>query len=664
MSLTDLTSDLPDVPAVPQDRTILPGYISRRTGGVFIDLARLQNAAGFEVFVSRLFSGGERFSGLDYAAFLKLLYDAEWLAAMQAKRAELKIATEIVPFLPQRQALYRPARVTQSGKLAEYVVEPASIDVEYQEPVYAEPTRGQRLSGTEDEAEIVGYVTKVRKEPTRLDFDEFVTAMWSQGVKFGIEANAVRQAISGDKAVRMTVAVHLEPTAGRDAEIKEVCADLHRDNSPKLLLSGKADLRAFKNRFPQIKKGVRLLKKIPRALGKQGYAVTGAVIEPAIPKDLDLYALSAVGTHVEQEKDIEYIVATQDGFLTIDTHTNKISITEKIENKAGISVKTTGDLMLGGAEFIEHGEVQEARVVKGKNMTFLSDVFGKIISEGGNIFIAGNLAGGRAESSGGNITLGKRTSRAVVRAPDGEVTLNYCESSTIVGKIVRVEHAVNCEIIAEQLYADVVEGCMIVAKAIKITSADERRDKETLVTVLIPDLSGFDRSIENLKKNIAELQASIDVKVREIESVKSDPEFAKYLGLDERIKRGAINLTDEQALAWQKLVEKNAKSVNKMKRTEAEWNALDSALKESEEELAYTMNDRDAIEEGVSCVIDKVAGHTTVQTMKSINGLDVFNGMAGDGIRAMLQKVDSGKARIFSGDTGDFGWIFKKPLVA
>jgi len=50
--------------------------------------------------------------------------------------------------------------------------------------------------------------------------------------------------------------------------------------------------------------------------------------------------------------------------------------------------------------------------------------------------------------------------------------------------------------------------------------------------------------------------------------------------------------------------------------------------------------------------------------MKSINGIDVFNGMAGNAIRAALQKVDSGKTRIFSGGAGAFDWAFKKPDAA
>jgi len=359
--------------------------------------------------------------------------------------------------------------------------------------------------------------------------------------------------------------------------------------------------------------------KVPRMLGKQGYMVTGEVIETAIPKDLDLHALSAAGTHVEQDKDIEFIVSSQAGFLNLDTQSNKISITEKIENKAGISVRTTGDLRLAGAEFVEHGEVQEGREVKGKHMTFLSDVFGSIVSDGGNIFIAGNLAGGRAASLGGNVVISKRTSRAVVHARGGEVTVDYCESSTIIGKIVRVEHAVNCEIIADELYADVVEGCMIAAKAIKITSAGERRNKETLVTVLIPDLSEFERKIESIKNNIAEVQTNIATKMRQIEMLKSDPEFAKYLGLDEKIKSGAIKLTDEQSAAWQKLVEKNAKSANTVKQINMELDAFNKSNKESEEELAYTVHERNTNENGISCVIDKVVGTTVVQTMKSIN---------------------------------------------
>lgn len=650
MASPDLTSNTTNN---LQESLVIPGYVSNRPEGVFINLPNLYSAGGFDIFVNRLFTGESRFLGLDYDAFLKLLYDAEWLAAMQNKCVEIKIAAGIVNFLPQRRALYKSVKLLDGEKYAEYVFEPVTIEVTYEEPVYGEP-------GEDGVAPILRQETKIRQDPAKLDFDEFVADMWAKEVKYGIDAEAVRKVIADGTTARMVIASYLEPTMGRDAEIQEVCPGLHRDNSPKILWNGKADLRAFKNRFPQITKGGRLLKKIPRVLGKQGYKVTGEIIEPTIPKDLDLSAIASLGTAVVQEKDGEYIVATMDGFLTLDTNLNLISVAEKIETDAGISMRTTGDLTLGVDEFVEHGEVQEGRVVEGKHMTFTSDVFGDLISLGGNIRVDGGLCGGRAQSLGGNITLG-RASRAIIHAHDGEITAKYCESCTVVGKIIRIERAVNCEIIGNEVYADAVEGCIIAGMSIKILSAGESKKGETSITMLTPDLTEFNQCIEALQKKIADYQAGVAAKTREIESLKSDQEFAKYLALAERIKSGAIKLTKEQVGNWQKLVAKNANMANKAKDINDQINAIERLIKESEGELAYAIRDRDATGEGIACTIDNIVGQTIGQTMASGNGIEIFSGMSGKDIKILLQKVDQHKKRIFAEDDGSISWKYKEP---
>ena len=380
MALPDLTDDPEDVLL---GKLIVPGFVSRRDDGVFVDLSQLRDNGDFGLFINRLFAEDARFSGLDYDVFLKLLYDADWLAAKKkAQTPELKIAAQIVRFAPERHALYRAVKLLEGGLHAEYLFEPASLEVAYEEPVYGEP----------DElgvAPIIEYASKTRQEPTTLDFDEFVADMWLKGVKFGIDEKGVRKVIASGETTRMQIAHYLEPTEGRDAEILEMSSHLHRDDSPKILANGKADLRIFKNRFPQMVKGERLIKKIPRELGKQGRKVSGEAIEPRKPDDLDLDALVSLGTNVEREADGEYVVATMDGFLIIDERTNKISVVEKIENKGGISARTTGDLLLAVDEFIEHGEVQEGRTVEGKHMTFMADVYGRVLSQGGNIRIGG-----------------------------------------------------------------------------------------------------------------------------------------------------------------------------------------------------------------------------------------------------------------------------------
>lgn len=650
MALSELISDPEDVLL---GKLIVPGFVSRREDGVFIDLTKLRDGGDFETFINRLFAESTRFSGLDYALFLKLLYDIDWLVAQKkAESPELKLATEIIRFAPERRTLYRAVKLLEGGKHAEYVFEPVTLEVAYEEPVYGEP-------GEDGVAPITEYVSKTRPEPASLDFDEFVADMWLKGLKFGIDEGAVRKVIASGETIRMPIAHYLEPTEGRDAEILEISNHLHRDDSPKILANGKADLRMFKNRFPQMSKGERLIKKIPRELGKQGRKVTGEAIEPRLPDDLDLDALVSFGTNVERKPDGEYVVATMDGFLIIDEHSNKISVVEKIENKGGISARTTGDLALAVDEFIEHGEVQEGRAVEGKHMTFLADVYGRILSQGGNIRIDGNLTGGRAESLGGNIALGKRVSRAVAVARGGEVTAKFCESSLIVGKVVRIEHAVNCEIIADEAYVDVAEGCMIAARNIKIVSADERRGRETLVTVMIPDFSRFDQYIAKLEGDIAKARLDIESNAREIGASKSDPDLAKYLVLDEKIRSGAIFLTDEQARNWQKLVAKHAKAINHVTKLEADTAELERSIAEAEEEIAANKLDRDATGEGITCTIEQVTGPTVGQTMVSTNGTMIFGGLPGDAVRAMLLKVDTNKRRIFSGDSGTFEWRFK-----
>lgn len=648
MSSTDSTDKM----NVELKKTMLvPDFLSSRPEGVFINLPNLSSAANFVIFIDRLFSGFSRFTELNYDFFLKLLYDADWLEQMQAKSPEIKIASGIVHFPPHRQELYRTVKVLERGKHAEYVFEPVHIEVTYEKPVYGEP-------GADGIAPIVKHEKIVEQQAAVLDFDEFVAVMWGKGVKYGILAEDVRKVITDHSSTRMIIARHLEPTAGSDAGIQEVCADLHRDNSPKTLLNGKTDLRAFQNRFPQITKGARLLKKIKRVLGKHGYWVTGEMIEPVIPKDLNLLALTSLGTAIVQDKGEDYIVAVMDGFLTIDTSSNLISISEKIETTAGISMKTTGDLMLGVEEFVEHGEVQEGRVVKGKHMTFKSNVFGHLLSSGGNIVVVGNLTGGGAETTGGDITLA-RASRAVIRTNDGVITAKYIENCTVIGNTLNIEQAVNCELIAIEIHATSVEGCMIAAENVNILKTNESRNRETTITMLIPDLSTFEKCISKLETKIAECSNAITSKHLEIEKLISDQEFAKFMTLHDKIKSGAIKLTSDQAANWQKLMMKNSTIFNQAEKLKKQISDLEQLILEHNAELAMTLQNKDATGAGINCMVDTVIGQTTGQTLKSVLGIKVFHKMTSDDIKTLLQKADPMMERIFSEDDGSINWQYK-----
>lgn len=630
----------------------LPAFLIRQADGVFVDLS-LFPVGGFDNFIENLFSGGMRFRGLDYRLLTGLLYDYDSVMESHGIAARLRLADDVVPFSSRRRALYKGVKIDAKRQHAAYFFEPVSIEVVIEEPVYGEP-------GEDGVAPIVGSERREVLQPTRLDLDEFIADMWLKGVRFGIDTDAVAGVISRGDSVRLDVASQLDATEGSDAEIEEACNVLHRDNSPKMLLNGKADLRKFQNRFPQILKDSRLLKKKSLVPGKPGYKVDGQIIVPKIPQDeINLYAMAGPGTRVEIQDGCEYILADRDGFLSLDVASNNISVTEMIENKGGISLKTTGDLSLAGNEFIEHGEVQEGRVVEGKNMTFRSDVYGEVISQGGFILLEKNLSGGSAKSYGGDVTSNGRVFNSVIEACAGQVTLQYAESCLILGESVVIDRAVNCDIVAEDIQVGSAEGCSIAAKKVQINASGTCRGKETLVSMLVPNLSVLDAQIAQMSREIEDCNKTVETKDREIAVLKSDAEFAKYLALATSIRQGKIQLNAAQQDGWQKMTARFSKSMIAGGKLNAEKQEQLTRAQAFLQEQAHLLAAREKSCAGIHCEIIEVVGDTRVQSMIAPNGVAAFQKGASSEIRARLREQDIRHKRIFSDDAGSLNWSYQ-----
>ncbi|MCX7193537.1 MAG: FapA family protein [Proteobacteria bacterium] len=647
-----MTQQLNEATPVKEDAIPLPACLIRQQDGIFVDLS-LFPVGGFDVFIDSLFGDGVRFRGLDYRLLTGLLYDYDSIMEAHGIAAKLRLADDVVPFSPKRQTLYKAVKVDAKKQRAAYFFEPVAIELVIEEPVYGEP-------GEDGVSPIVGATRREVLQPTKLDVDEFIADMWLKDVRFGIDTGAVAGVISRGESVRLDVAVQLDPTPGSDAEIEEACNVLHRDNSPKLLVNGKADLRKFQNRFPQIAAGARLLKKKSRILGKPGYKVDGEMIASAIPQDeIDLYAMSGPGTRVEIQDGCEYILAEQDGFLSLDVMSNNISVTEMIENKGGISLKTTGDLSLTGNEFIEHGEVQEGRVVEGKNMTFRSDVYGDVVSQGGFILLEKNMSGGSARSYGGDVTSNGRVFNSVIEACTGQVSLQYAESCLILGESVVIDRAVNCDIVAENIQVGSAEGCGIAGKAVQVNSSSACRSKETLISMLVPNLSVLDAQIAQMSREIEDCNLIVEAKNRELALLKSDAEFAKYLALATSIRQGKIQLNAAQQDGWQKMTAKFAGSMSAGSKLSAEKQEQLTRAQAFLQEQAHLLAAREKSCAGIRCEITEVAGDTSVQSMIAPNGVAAFQKYQPGEIRSRLREHDVKHTRIFSDDTGSLVWSYE-----
>ena len=636
---------------------LLPRFVIRRPDGLYVDISMLESTQNFSQFVDRVFGSQAYFAGLNYPLFLKLLFEPEAPELMAhvdsgGSHPTLRLARDIVAFDEERRSIYHPVKVSADGGTAEYFFAPVSIDRVCAEPVFGPPEE-------DGSQEVLRYESKTVAERTKLDIDEFVAAMWLQGIRYGLDLKAVQVAIDKEGSERREIAREKKLVPGTDASIKEQTKVLHRDDAPKILPNGRIDLRQFNNHFPQVDAGARLLKKTPRVLGEPGFNVTGMVFEPDLPKDFDIDTVAGPGTRVERIGEGEFIVAAITGFVNIDLHSNLISVTEKIVNRQGISLRTTGDLALSGADFEEHGEVQERRQVKGHNMSFLADVFGEVTSDGGVVHLHEALAGGVVRDPGGSVAIDKSASRSVIDAKGGSVEIGSAESCLIMGSTVRLQRAINCDIVAEEVWVASCEGCAIAGRRVELVEAASRKDIETVVTLLLPDAASWDKSISTLARKLDEL-AKLKANNRGMTTqIAEQPDVKKFLGLQRKIKSGEIVISADQESGWRAAQAKFAGVTRQLDKLEADL----AAILKQEEELktqSETIKEekRQAID-SLSCTLGSVRGNTIVRTMRApLEGFPLET-LSAKELHHLLRLHGTEQDRLFSRESGDFTWSGK-----
>ncbi|HZX30172.1 MAG TPA: flagellar assembly protein A, partial [Rhodocyclaceae bacterium] len=603
---------------------------------------KLPSSEVFLQAVDRVFSSGFLFGGLDYAALLKLLYDFDVTRSVD----HLRIASEIREFPPARRALYKGVRI--AGGEAVYMFEPVELESTVDEPVYETDANGEQ--------KVIGSERKVVAEKASLELDEFVAEMWAKGVRFGIDIPAVQAAIREGKCERVVVARTKEAKEGQDAGVKEETDALHRDNRPRRLLDGRVDLSQFKNRFPQIKKGTLLFRKTPRELGEPGRTVSGQYLAPPVPKDFDLSGLAGEGTCIETRDGCEYIIAAKDGFLNLDTKTNCISVTEKIVNRDGVSARTTGNLVLTGDEYEEFGEVQEGRVVEGKGLTFHADVFGKVLSSGGNIVLEQNLVGGAAVNRNGSIAVAGLTSNALVQTASGVIHLARAENSILIGDRVEVESAHNCIILADSVEIEKAEGGAIAGRRVHIEAGAGWSGQELLVSMLLPDFSGINQAQKKELGYLAECEELVAGLKRGIDSLMEQPELQKYFALAGKIHRKEITLTSEQQGQWQQMSARQAPALKRISQGRQDMKSLEGEMQGVRERIAAFETEKSKAVGEVECRIDSVQGDVIVRTLVQPLDAPPLSRLPPRDLKQRLRAPDEGGKRLFAGNTGQFSW--------
>ncbi|MES2325650.1 MAG: flagellar assembly protein A [Pseudomonadota bacterium] len=601
--------------------------IVKRRDGVYADPGVLGTT--FAAAVDGVFSTNNYFSDIDYAILTKVIYNiGPDLKRSSSGEVMIRFASDILPFDALRRKLYKAIKINNGT--AEY----------YFEPVYLEnPDDPDGASA-----------------PARLDVDEFVADMWSKGIRFGIDMPALKAAIASGKSERVIVARRLDALPGIDAHIIEVSSDLHRSDAPRQLANGKLDLMAFQNRFPQIQKGVRLLKKVPRAPGRTGYELSGIPLVPPVPADIELGAMAGAGTVIDITAEGEFLISMQSGFLNVDiANGGQLSVGDKIVSRDGVSSRTTGNLQLTG-DYEEFGEVQEKRVIEGESITIHADVFGNIVSRGGTILLNRNLVGGSAHNARGDIKVKGVASGSVIQTSAGEVVMQRAESCVISGTKVTIEHAANCEIMADEIHILHAEGCAVAGRKITIDKAGPRKQSEMLIFALQPDSAKIDEVITAISARVDEFARLAEARKAEMESLTSEPDVRKYVMLASKIRKKELTLTPEQVPQFQKMATAVGPALKAIAKVSLDVKAAETEQQAGMALVAQLVQQRTDSQAVCEVQVALVNGDTQLRSLKfNPDGSSTYDLPPKD-IKQRTRGNSTGGDVMFNGSSGSIDW--------
>ena len=629
---SDLAGAAPVAAAAPSVAEV-PAALLTRPDGVYF--APGVGAAALQAAVNQVFLSGAYFAGLDYAALQAALYPpppppSTSGAAPAGAGQAIHFATAIVPFEAQRRALYKAPKNHRDS--AEYFFE----QLFFEEIVLPDGT-------------------VIPERPARLDPDEFVAELWLKGIRFGVDFAAVKAAIAAAKSERITVARQRDAAPGTDAMVVEVSQDLHRSDAPRARADGRVDLLSFQNRFPQIKKNMRLLKKQPARDGSPGYELGGGPLPPAPPRDLELAHLAGAGTVVERKPDGEYLVATQDGFLSVDPKSHSISVNDKIVSMDGVSGRTTGNLELAGA-YEEFGDVQEQREVSGGDITVHGNVYGNINSRGGHVALNANLVGGSVHNAAGNIEVKGVASSAVLQTRSGVITLARAENCVIAASRVVIDSASNCEIVADEVVIALAEGCAIAGHNVEIESAGPRKRIEMLIHVLVRDVGHFDQQLAELDARRAAQQQAMAPLQQEIERISLLPDVRRYLALAAKLRTHELTLTPEQGQFLRKIASAVGGELQELSRLTHERQIHETAFNLAGNERERLREQRRAAAGRARCGLHMVSGEVLVRTMPFHPDHGPLYLLPAKDIQHRLRGTAVAGKTLFAGSSGGFDW--------
>lgn len=598
---------------------ILPDCVIEKNGAVFINLDYFLDRGIFLSFLENIFDNWYYLTDVDYQLLNDMLYDSERIELLrkdkQGKNGSslVQIASSIKKFDESRRTLYRKPKVSLDHKSADY----------FFDSVY--------LEGIDDNG-------KIQEIKSQIKFDEFVAAMWSEGIRFGLDFENIQKIINEGQIVRYTIAHQKEPSGQKDASLEPVISFEIKRGAKEGATANRVDILNYEQSYIRVEKDVKIYRKNPRKLWFPGWTIQGEIIRPEDPQDISLYTFLGDGTREERVDGADYIISNHSGFPRLEEgtvisgktrkkwlvrvhidekkvfheigmDTGKVDIQEDVISNQNIVLDTWARTILAKKDV-------EANLYAKSDITIEWNVIGtahnNIVSQQ-HQKVTG-ISKWNIVSENWSIGVAGHANDTYLEAKKWTVTVWNISNSMIIGHIVEITGMVfNTTIVADIIILKwrVIGSRLIAGKEIRMHESTEKWDNENVISIFSCDLTASIEKKQVLRnkeiQKIQILEAGIDKKILEkfqwlskfeegkrrsitriLIEIMQDPsklqleEYKSYVALYNAIEP----VLKKNGTDWKVVAELNKNLTNLSKEIQVEQEAMESSKKDTSINIA------------------------------------------------------------------------------
>ena len=177
-----------------------------------------------------------------------------------------------------------------------------------------------------------------------------------------------------------------------------------------------------------------------------------------------------------------------------------------------------------------------------------------------------------------------------------------------------------------------------------------------MISVLMPDLSGFERLQAEERKYLTECEQVTARVQQNLCAMTSDPELQHYLLLAGKLQRKEISLSPQQQAKFQHLAAHLAPTLKRVKQTCDDQAAMQLEMNGAHERIGKIEEQKRKASDGIGCTLENVQGEVRVRPLVVPLDAPPLQRMSPRDLRVHLRNSVAGEKMLFSGNDNRFSW--------